>query len=275
MKLKIKRFGLLNRLREQQTQTTKREYTELLPWDDMIEEFENEGTYNYLKFTSPKARIQLVRVSTDLVDYFIDTANVTDKVEMGGFLMGVSKDVYRQIAGILRSYVLIQYFDFVTCRNVAGNIEQSYEPEPSCYDEVRESILEDMKYGPDSDYTIIHTHPDGSSVSPGDLIGYLEDVEEDIFMKRPPGLEMVIGDNDYVGTYSFYPHLVSYVGDESILTVGAFQFKTTYFDVMERYVNLLKKRGVDTKMARRYMEVLRITFVSVDGLRNIRPEVKL
>ena len=111
MKIKLHGFGLLNRSRG--PQTTKRKYAELLSWQEMINEFKNEGTYKYLKLCSPEARIQLVRISNDLVDYFIDTANVTDNAEMGGFLMGVTKNApYTSIVGQVRNYMLLQYFDF-------------------------------------------------------------------------------------------------------------------------------------------------------------------
>lgn len=274
MKIKIRGFGLLNRLRE--TQAIARSSNELLPWQDMIKEFKNEGTYKYLKSCSPKTRVQLIRISTDLVDYFIDTANVTDKTEMGGFLMGITKNApYTSIVGQVRNYILLQYFDFVMCRNVAENIEHTYIPDRSCRDEVHESVIEDEKYGSGGDYTFIHTHPDGSSVSPWDLVGYISDVEKSIALRSPVNVEMIIGDNEYVGTYSFYPHLISYVGDKRILTDGSYPFKVLYPDDIEAYVYILKENGIDAKRARRYMDALNVTGVETAQLREIRPEVKL
>lgn len=274
MKIKLHGFGLLNRSRG--PQTTKRKYAELLSWQEMINEFKNEGTYKYLKLCSPEARIQLVRISNDLVDYFIDTANVTDNAEMGGFLMGVTKNApYTSIVGQVRNYMLLQYFDFVTCRNVAENIENTYRPDRSCGQEVHESVIEDEKYGPDSDFTFIHTHPDGSSVSPLDLVGYIEHVEESIALRIPVNVEMIIGDNEYVGTYSFYPHLVSYVGNKKILTEGSYPFKALYSDEMEWYVEVLQEEGIDEKKARKYMDGLQVTGVETAQLREIRPEVRL
>lgn len=274
MKIKIRGFGLLNRLRE--TQAIARSSNELLPWQDMIKEFKNEGTYKYLKSCSPKTRVQLIRISTDLVDYFIDTANVTDKAEMGGFLMGITKNApYTSIVGQVRNYMLLQYFDFVMCRNVAESIEDTYEADQSCYEEVQESVIIDEKYGPGSDYTFIHTHPCGSIVSAEDIVGYMAHAEESIILHIPVNVEMVIGDNVYVGTYSFYPHLVSYVGDKRILTAGSYPFKALYPREIERYVDILKKEGVDAKKARKYMNILEVTYVETAQLREIRPEVKL
>lgn len=266
----------MNQLKES---ANKKEITraELVSWQDMINEFKHEGTYKYLKSFSPKARVQLVRISNDLVDFFIDTANVTDKVEMGGFLMGVTKNApYTSIVGQVRNYMLLQYFDFVTCRNVAKNTENTYRSDRSCRHEVYESVIENEKYGPDSDYTFIHTHPDGSAVSPLDLIGYIEGVEESITLRIPVNVEMIIGDNEYVGTYSFYPHLVSYVGDEKILTACSYPLKEVVPDYeIKWYVDMLEEEGIDAKKARRYIDSLYITVVKTPELREIRPEVRL
>jgi len=96
-------------------------------------------------------------VTRDIVDYFTDIARATDRVEMGGFLLG---KLWMNHAAF---YI---YHDFVQVRNVSSTPENSYIPDPNSTVEVAWMVRE----GKYDVLAVMHTHPDDAAFSVVDLV---------------------------------------------------------------------------------------------------------
>ena len=109
-------------------------------------------------YSEPRRR-HVFAVTRDIVDYFTDVARVTDRVEMGGALLG---KIYRR-----KSCYVTVFYDYVQIRNVAENPEITYEPDKSSLREVF-SLVRSGRYDV---FTLMHTHPDEAVFSPADVVG--------------------------------------------------------------------------------------------------------
>jgi len=98
----------------------------------------------------------VVVVTRDVVDYFTDIARATDRVEMGGFLLG------RFLSNHARIFL---FHDYVQARNVSEDPEVSYLPDREAADEVF-ALLREGRYDAVS---VMHTHPDEAAFSDSDL----------------------------------------------------------------------------------------------------------
>ena len=96
-------------------------------------------------------------VTRDIVDYFTDIARATDRVEMGGILLG---KLWMNHATF---YI---YHDFVQVRNVNSTPESAYTPDPNSEIE----IIRMVRGGRYDVLAIMHTHPDDSAFSVVDLV---------------------------------------------------------------------------------------------------------
>ena len=108
-------------------------------------------------YDEPRRR-HVFAVTRDVVDYFTDVARVTDRVEMGGVLLG---KIYRRKS----CYVTI-FYDYVQIRNVAESPETRYVPDESSLREVF-SLIRGGRYDV---FTSMHTHPDEAVFSPADIV---------------------------------------------------------------------------------------------------------
>jgi len=98
----------------------------------------------------------VVVVTRDIVDYFTDIARATDRVEMGGFLLG------RFLSNHARIFL---FHDYVQVENVSIEPDISYLPNRSAMEEVF-TMLKEGRY---DIATMMHTHPDESAFSHLDL----------------------------------------------------------------------------------------------------------
>ena len=106
----------------------------------------------------------VVSITSDIADYCLDLASATDKVEMGGFLLGSAK--------IKDDTLLIQLYDYIQTRNVSSRPDSSFRYDFDHYAECVHKVA-------DGEYDVIthlHTHPCDSWFSPGDLYGMVGDI---------------------------------------------------------------------------------------------------
>lgn len=97
-----------------------------------------------------------VLLTRDVIDYFADIARVTDRVEMGGFVLGKVRTNYAAV---------FVFHDYVQTRNVSDYPELSFVPDEESVEEVI-ALLQAGKYDA---LAIMHTHPDEGGPSPEDL----------------------------------------------------------------------------------------------------------
>ena len=95
-------------------------------------------------------------ITKDIVDYFTDIARVTDRVEMGGFLLGKLW---------INHSIIYAFYDYVQVRNVSPEPETSYTPDPTS----KREVMRLFKEGRYDIGAIMHTHPDDSAFSSPDL----------------------------------------------------------------------------------------------------------
>ena len=95
-------------------------------------------------------------ITKDIVDYFTDIARVTDRVEMGGFLLGKLW---------INHSIIYAFYDYVQVRNVSPEPETSYTPDPTS----KREVMRLFKEGRYDIGAIMHTHPDDSAFSSLDL----------------------------------------------------------------------------------------------------------
>ena len=96
-------------------------------------------------------------ITKDIVDYFTDIARVTDRVEMGGFLLGKLW---------INHSIIYAFYDYVQVRNVSPEPETSYTPDPTS----KREVMRLFKEGRYDIGAIMHTHPDDSAFSSPDLV---------------------------------------------------------------------------------------------------------
>ena len=97
-----------------------------------------------------------VLLTRDVIDYFADIARGTDRVEMGGFVLGKVRTNYAAV---------FVFYDYVQARNVSDYPELSFVPDEESVEEVI-ALLQAGKYDA---LAIMHTHPDEGGPSPEDL----------------------------------------------------------------------------------------------------------
>jgi len=95
-------------------------------------------------------------ITKDIVDYFTDIARVTDRVEMGGFLLGKLW---------INHSIIYAFYDYVQVRNASPEPETSYTPDPTS----KREVMRLFKEGRYDIGAIMHTHPDDSAFSSPDL----------------------------------------------------------------------------------------------------------
>jgi len=98
-----------------------------------------------------------ILLTRDVIDYFVDVARVTDRVEMGGFVLG---KVWKGYATVLA------FYDYVQVRNVSSTPEKAFLPDEESKEEVYRMIIE----GRYDVFAEMHTHPDESGFSAADLL---------------------------------------------------------------------------------------------------------
>jgi len=97
-----------------------------------------------------------VLLTRDVIDYFADIARVTDRVEMGGFVLGKVRTNYAAV---------FVFYDYVQARNVSDYPELSFVPD----EESVEEVLALLRAGRYDAVAMMHTHPDEGGPSPEDL----------------------------------------------------------------------------------------------------------
>lgn len=142
----------------------------------LIEEFKEEirGMLDYPKVSSFLKEwavdgFIIVKIDRDIIEYFLDLAKMTDNVEKGGILLGESfffteeaeekghkleKVEFKGKNELIGEY----YYDYIQCRNVAGDRENYFLPAEGCAREVNSQI----EQGTYNTWADVHTHPDES-----------------------------------------------------------------------------------------------------------------
>jgi len=103
----------------------------------------------------------LVAVTEDIIDYFVDIARATDRIEMGGALLGKIKR-----SSLPRGALAVLFHDYVQVRNTADDPYRKYVPDMESVDEI-EDLVKSCEYDVIAQ---MHTHPDAGIFSLTDLV---------------------------------------------------------------------------------------------------------
>lgn len=148
-------------------------------------------------------------LSEDIVDYFVDLANATDRIEMGGFILGKIK----KVGGV----IVIQLHDFFQAPNIANETSKEY----MCSEESENEAIEMVN---SEDYDILchyHTHPSDSLCSMSDIKFKYNWLKANPHIQHPPDFLVTGGDAGYIISYLNAPFFLyldlgtRYVGVES------------------------------------------------------------
>ena len=229
---------------------------ELEPWEELA-----EIARKYVYTT-------IVNVSRDIVDYFTDLAKATDRMEMGGFLLGKHK--------IVKGILVVQLYDYIQQPNVSPEPETSYQFPTGSYSEIKRLIKE----GRYSIATWLHTHPDDSYFSVADICYHcltfrerLKDIFSPIDPREIPAFLVTGGEIGYVMTYTgVYSYMLRYSsGDvEAILVFPIYRPKSS----SQYVINLpekMKERFPDYEVCHECADQLYYTSIKVSRLEKLVP----
>ncbi|MCW3128617.1 MAG: hypothetical protein N2V75_00700 [Methanophagales archaeon] len=245
---------------------------ELIPWDKLHEVV---AKYPYRK--------TYIRISVDLLDFFIDTAKATDDHEMIGFLLGRFKD--------FEDYALVQLYDYIQCKNVAEDTTSTALPAAECVDEIC-SLINKGRY---DILTRIHTHPSDSLFSLKDLFADFRDpyvFEYRTMYKRHryekvPQFIVTGGETGYVIAFTNRPFLVMFASDEKYRYLDSELFRERRDLVFNVYSARVDKLLKELHEAHRkfleerkdefykYLYNLRYGLIKIPELESIKPEPRL
>ena len=228
----------------------------------------------------------VIIITRDIVDYFTDIARVTDRVEMGGFLLG---KLWMNHAAF---YI---YHDFVQVRNVSPTPEDSYTPEPNSEVEVARMVWE----GKYDVLAMMHTHPDDSAFSVADLVTlrtFHVYVPPALRSRLPPDLvterggsqgaypDFLVADGESPALYCYTYNLPFYfaaVEDGDIIhsepSVSLFEDAFTYYRYLKRLVEEgIVKVGKPIEFVKQTLYSTHFVKVPIEELeRGLSPEIEL
>ncbi|RJS69124.1 hypothetical protein CW714_09070 [Methanophagales archaeon] len=202
-----------------------------------------------------------VRISTDILDFFIDTAKATDSYEMIGYLLGRFKKVGDK--------ELIQLYDYIQCRNIADDPTREAFPAPECDDEV-DHLFDIGRYDIN---TVMHTHPSDSLFSVDDLYVLYECCKNDHIREWfAPHFLVTGGEIGYILAYTNVPFVIQFISDAKELFVSSRPFNEAY--TYPKYV----KRAKSAAYADEFIEFLSSiewVRIMISSLEPIKPEPQL
>jgi len=215
-----------------------------------------------------------VRISTDVLDFFIDTAKATDSYEMIGYLLGRFKKV--------EDKELIQLYDYIQCRNIADDPTREAFPAPECDDEV-DHLFDIGRYDIN---TLMHTHPSDSLFSVADLYVLYECCKnEHIREWFAPHFLVTGGEIGYVLAYTNVPFVIQFTSDphppthtasptwkQTALFVSSRPFNEAY--IYPKYVERAKSAAYADEFIE-FLSSIEWTRIMISSLEPMKPEPRL
>lgn len=184
--------------------------------------------WRYLASFGDKNR-PVVAISSDVIDYFMDLADTTDRIEMGGFVFGRLKTI--------NGVDVMYFYDLIQAPNISMRPSVLYEPSIESEEEI-DDIMRRRKYNILSTY---HTHPSDSIFSILDLYSFFTEKQTlyEANIKTPDFL-VTGGMEGYLMAYLDRPFFLYIDLYNEWLEVGSLPF--TNYPEVDEYVETARRK---------------------------------